>query len=476
MKFPRPCIFAVALASVLSFSANTHAQQTPYVIGSTITGSVYCADTGAPARFAKVLLKSVEPSHAGEDFVKNMQDNVQKLTEKTGASSQPAAPLPDDKKKALAAAAKGMDQAFDMMNATSVGMDGRFSFAGVKPGTYYVHAIYEGYLDPYSQFSDDDFASTDPSVRARMAQIPTVTVSGKDSAHVDLRLERGASVSGRITYDDGTPASGWILSTVKKKDLDDASLIAAARMKQALAISGGATVFKTDDLGHYRISGIAEGEYLVVATFSTPPIGINATNVMDGGGTIDLILYSGNTFSPSAAKSIVISAGEEHTGVDLIVPGRSLHTIVGHLYAKSDGHSLNMGQVALTGKEEPTIHRTAAVRDDGSFHFEYLPSGTYTVKVVTAEEGKNIPGNAGFMGMNIPKQQILHKYAPDTTEVTLGTTDLDNVHLDLAQTNWTPPAKQAGAGTDVSPADLLNGIMNSIPSGAEDSTDSSKAH
>jgi hypothetical protein len=95
-----------------------------------------------------------------------------------------------------------MDQVTDMLNSSTVGLDGSYSFAGVKPGTYYVHAMFTGYIDPFSQFSDEDFASTDPAVRARLAQLATVTVTGTDSAHADLRLERGAAVAGRILYDD----------------------------------------------------------------------------------------------------------------------------------------------------------------------------------------------------------------------------------------------------------------------------------
>jgi hypothetical protein len=474
VKFLSHFPIVIALALVLSLSIRMPAQPTPYVVGSTVTGTVFCADTSAPARFAKVVLKSIEPSHAGEDFMKNLQENLQKMAAKDGEGSEPVGPPSDDKRKALSAAAKSMDQAMDMLGASTVGLDGKFSFAGVKPGTYYVHAIYEGYMDPFSQFSDDDFTSTDPSVRARRAQIPTVTVSGTDSAHAEIRLDRGASVSGRIVYDDGSPASGWTVSVVHKKELDLGSELAATAMNPALALSGAASLFKTDDLGHYRVSGITAGEYLVSATLSTPPIGINATNIMDGGGTINLTVYSGDTFSRTGAKSIVISTGEERAGVDMTIPARSLHSIVGHVYAKSDGHTLNIGQVTLTSKDNPALHRSAAIRDDGSFHFEYLPGGsTYTVKVVDAAEGKNIPGATSFMGMKIPKQEIMHKYGSDTTDVMLGAADVNTVRLNVAQTVWSPPVKKPG-NTDITPADLLQGVLGAIPSGTNQSNDAPK--
>ena len=436
------------------------AQQTPYVVGSTVTGTVFCADTGAPARFAKVVLKSVVPSNAGDDFMKNLQENLQKMAAKQGGPAQPAEPLTDDKKKALAAASKGMGKVIDMLSASAVGLDGKFSFAGVKPGTYYVHAIYEGYLDPFGEFSDDDFTSTDPAVRARLAQIPTVTVSGTESAHADIRLERGAAVIGRIVYDDGSPASGWTVSVVDKKELDAASELANATMNPALAMSGAASLFKTDDLGHYRVSGIATGEYLVSATLSTSPIGINSTNIMDGGGTINLTLYNGDTFSRTGAKSIVISSGEEHVGVDMTIPARSLHSIIGHVVAKSDGHTLNIGLVSLTSKDNPALHRTAAIRDDGSFHFEFLPAGyNYIIKVDDAEEGKIISGANNFMGMNIPKNVVQHKYGTDKTDVMLGAADINTVRLEVAQTDWTLAAEKSG-DTNMSPGDLLNGLIN----------------
>jgi hypothetical protein len=461
----------LALAFALLFHVRIQAQQTPYVVGSTVTGTVYCADSGAPARFAKVLLKSTAPSHAGQDWLQKMQANMPKFT----ANSGEAAPPPtDDKKRAVAAATKGLDQALDMMGASTAGLDGRFSFSGVKSGTYYVHAIYPGYIDPLSQFSDSDFTSTDPGVRVRLARIPTVTVSGTDSAQAEVRLDRGAALSGRVLYDDGSPASGWTVSVINPKTQDAASALASNAMSSALAMSGAGQVFKTDDLGHYRISGIAAGDYLLAATLTAPPIGINSTNIMDAGGNISLAVFSGDTFNQATARTITLTPGEEQAGLDITVPARSLHTIVGHVIAKSDGHTLNMGLVTIADKSNPTNHRAAAIRDDGSFHFEYLPGGsTYTIEVNDAAEGKNVPGANSFMGMNIPRQEILHKYGTASTEVILGATDIDTVRLTVAQTEWTPPAKQTG-DSDISPGDLIKGILDSIPSGSSNSSDAPK--
>jgi hypothetical protein len=459
LKYSCRPIFLLAPAFAFFF-VQASAQQTPYVVGGWVSGHVLCSDTNAPARFAKVLLKSTVPDHTGEDFVKSLQDTMQKAAAKSGDKT-PVKPQTDEQKHALAAAAKGMNQATDMLNASTVGLDGAYSFAGIKPGTYYVHAIFAGYIDPFSQFSDEDFASTDPAIRARIAEIPTITISGADSAHMDLRLERGAAVSGRIVFDDGSPAAGWVLSVIKPKTPEDPGDAASAMMSQALAMSGAAQIFKTDDLGHYRISGLVPGEYDLRANLVATAIGISGSNLADGGSGINLAVYTGDTFSRASAKPIKVTAGEERLGVDITIPAHTLHNIVGHVYAKSDSHTLNVGSVALTSKDNAALHVKAAIRDDGSFHFEYLPGGvTYTVTAEDAADGKNNASAAKFMGISLPNQEILHKYGTDTTDVALRDADVNDVRLTVAQTDWTPSAKKPGAAPDISPGDLLKGLFS----------------
>jgi hypothetical protein len=456
---------ATTLLLAASLTAVSRAQQTPYVVGSTVTGHVYCADSNAPARFAKVLLKSTTGGNSGDDFMKRLQENMAKMAEKSGGAAELAKPVTDDKKSAVAAASKGVGMALDMMNASTVGLNGEFTFAGVKPGTYYVHAIYAGYIDPFDQLTDEDFASADPAVRARIAQIPTVTVTGSDAAHAELRLERGAAISGTILFDDGSPASGWIVSVIKPGTPETGADAAAATMSQALAMSGAVQLAKSDDLGRFRITGLTAGDYALRASLNAMPIGVTGNNIGDGGSGISLVVYTGSTFSRADAKVVSVSAGEESSGVDMTVNAHALHNITGHVMAKADAHTVNVGSVALTSKSNPALHMTAAIRDDGSFHFEYLPKGTtYTLTVDDAADGKNTPGGgSGFMGMNLPHPEILRKYGSDTTDVLLGESDVDSVRLTVAETDWKPSTKKAGA-TDANIGDLLNGIMGAASS------------
>jgi hypothetical protein len=146
--------------------------------------------------------------------------------------------------------------------------------------------------------------------------------------------------------------------------------------------------------------------------------------------------------------------------VDITVPAHSLHNIAGHVYARSDAHALNMGMIALTSKDNAALHLKAAIRDDGSFHFDYLPGAVaYTLTVEDAADGKTTGAAPKFMGISIPNHEVLHKYGTDTAEVTLSDADIDNVRLTVAQTDWTPPAKKPGA-PEISPGDLLNTLFS----------------
>lgn len=460
--FARPALALTAL--LLSLAARLPAQQTPYVTGATISGHVICADTNAPARFAKVMLKSTVPGGAGEDFMKSIQESVQKNAAKNGGAATPPKPQTEEQKRAMAAAAKSMNRVTDMLNSSTVGLDGSYSFAGVKPGTYYVHAIVPGYIDPFSQVSEDDFDSTDPAIRARIAQLAKVTITGTEGARVDLRLERGAAISGRIVYDDGSPASGWTVSVIKPKSSESFEETVAASMNQALAMGGVVQIFKTDDFGRYRISGLVPGDYAVRASLIASGVGISATNMGDGGSGINLAVYSGDTFSRANAKTVHLTSDDELPGVDITVPSRALHNISGHVYAKSDSHTLNVGNVALTSKDNPALTLTAAIRDDGSFLFECLPAGTYTVKIQTAADGRNDGPASNLMGMRLPNPEILRKYATDTADVVLADADIDSVRFNLAQTDWTPPAKKPKP-INITPGSLVNGMLN----GSDDS-------
>lgn len=180
MRFdPRWVLFV--LLSVLTGFAQQSATGKP--LGSanekegTVSGHVYLSDTKGPARKATVYLKPV-PALA-EDAPKDRGRRDGEIT-------------------------IGVETLFD----------GSFSFTHVAPGSYYVTASYPGYISPSGTlFANEPQHGTvqllDADQQAEkdrlLATIPQITVQPGLPVTVDVTLERGAAVSGNVSYDDGTP-------------------------------------------------------------------------------------------------------------------------------------------------------------------------------------------------------------------------------------------------------------------------------
>ena len=444
---------AVCTPVFLMLAIQLPAQEAPSAGGSTVTGHVLCADTNAPAHFASVLLKSTAPHNGAADRLQQLEDAMKQAAASTG---EPAKPLTAEQKQVLALTEKTMasqnkaeEQAADMRSAVRADIDGSFTITGVKPGTYYLHAVYNGYIDPVTQLSDQDFASTDPAIRARIALIPTVTVSGADAARADLRLARGAALSGRLLYEDGSPATGWTVSAIQPKSPEESAQLTAGANLQ-LSMSGAAEIPKTDDLGQYRIPALPAGEYAVRATFAPMNLNVVTLDASDDdfnpfGSGLDIAVYSGDTFTRADAKSFKLTEGESLSAVDIIIPASKLHTIAGHVVSKSDGRALNHGMLMITPKDVPIIPRMTEIRQDGSFQFKYVPNGiAYTIMVEMAEDTR--PTAAASSTKNsprtyVPKWEVVQEYGPAQITVTLGDADIDTLSIAVSPLSRTLPAQ-----------------------------------
>ena len=172
---------------------------------------------------------------------------------------------------------------------------GRFALGSLTAGAYVVIANKPGYAT--ARFG---------ARKATEQPAHVVVADGAVVDDIDVQLLRAAAISGRVVDDLGDPMP---LATVV------AQIIRHRDGRTDVALAGMA---ETDDLGEYRIGGLAAGRYV---------LGLQSTSNLETVGMSDGVFgVMGPTFSrmyyPASAglaqaQPIAVRAGDEATGIAL---------------------------------------------------------------------------------------------------------------------------------------------------------------
>jgi hypothetical protein len=323
-----------------------------------VTGHVYCADTQKPARFANIRLESAETQGGrfGGQF--------------------------------------GGRGGF-----ATTGSDGSFRMTGVSPGDYYVDVMMPGYVQPLRGLLHD-LQNLTPADRDHItSQLTRVNVATNQAANVQVMIYRGATIGGTVNFDDGAPAAGvTIQAFVLPSNTTGAS---ATTSTQQASFAGFA---QTDDRGQFRVTGLADGTYIVSAS----PRSI-------------FPIYYGNTIERSSAKKLEVHAGDEVPGTDIQIPAAGMHRVSGVVVSEQDGHALSRASVQLRLNSGDTGAISATTASDGTFTFNAVPDGKFTVQISSAYD---------------PATQITYTSSGQSLEV--NGTDVSDLIV-----NATPPASKA---------------------------------
>lgn len=384
----------------------------PPVYGQ-VSGRVFCQDTGLPGRFAGVQLLAEQPSQAP-------------LIDPSTLGKNP------DLSKILAAALSVAMKGSNLSTVT--GIDGTFSLAKVPPGTYYVIPQLPGYRSPVSGFSARELMKSDAAtLTAVEAAAQKIVVQPGAQTSVTVEMERGATLSGTIRYDDGSAAPG-VTPTLMIQDKD-------GKWKELGTPGSLATV--TDDRGQFRFYGLAAGEYAVKATLPVTQalIGVGPHSLsmhMNMGDA--LVVYSGGAVRERDIKPIEVGDGEQHAGVEVTFPVNGLHVISGSVSAKLDNHAVNAGTVELQDPGTKATIRMTMIGEDGTFHFNYVPEGSYLVKVTNAADTESRPGadaGGGLLGQMM-NSKVTREYGTAEMQISV-TGDVNGLSLQV-------PDAGAGSG------------------------------
>jgi len=324
-------------ACMLLSGCNKYQRKKPDATKGVVTGIVYCADTGKPARFATVALTAAP---------------------KEGEKSDQGDPLP-------------------AAEITVTDLEGRFRMEAVQPGRYYAFATQDGYLDPALALDPDKLKSLSSDRERHLYSIKTwkdnlveVTVSVHRVAEISLQIQRAAAITGTVSFDDGSPAIGMRFQAFRKTDKGAWTGVGLALMDT------WALQATSDSHGAYTLPNLTAGEYTVCT--------LMPTDTEQAASRVCL----GNVFRRKNAKTVKVVAGETVGGTDIVIPLNGLHTVSGLVTALADGHALGHATVRLLYADDREPSRETDIDDNGEFAFAYVPEGKYILAVSGAQDAE----------------------------------------------------------------------------------------
>ncbi|HKB12467.1 MAG TPA: carboxypeptidase regulatory-like domain-containing protein [Vicinamibacterales bacterium] len=247
---------------------------------------------------------------------------------------------------------------------TTSDQDGRFVFGGLKPGEYRLSVQRTGYT-----------SADEPG--GRTIQLAT----GQSIDNLVVPLQKGAVIAGRIVNATGEPQPDIRVMALRRP----AGQGAQPRLMPA-PMQGPQ---QTNDLGEFRITGLAAGEYYVAAMpamqspFGGP--GIEPPTVQSGSRSVIATTFYPGTTDAAAAQPLDVARGAEVNNISFALLSQPAFRVTGTVVDES-GAPVAGAIVMLLGDPAQAMFMMGAAGngrsgDDGRFTIDNVIAGSYRASV-----------------------------------------------------------------------------------------------
>jgi hypothetical protein len=272
---------------------------------------------------------------------------------------------------------------------------GRFSLKDIEPGQYTLTVERNGFVrQSYGQ---------------RGPETPGTTLSispGQTLRDIEIRLTPAAAISGHVYDEDGEPVEAARVSALRY------SYHEGQRKLQPWGVAA------TNDLGEYRLFGLAPGRYFLSAVlerWGRPPVAGGPVAMVEADAASGEMAYAPTYFpgvnDVARAAALEVRSGDDMPGYDIsLLPTRSVR-VRGRILNLGTGKAVRRAMVAM-------IPREGAVR----FHMPSAQSyvddaeGNFELRGV-------VPGAYSLMAHVWDADQMLHGRVP----LDVGAADIDGL-------------------------------------------------
>ncbi len=247
------------------------------------------------------------------------------------------------------------------IHAVRSGPDGTFQFESVPVGSYVITVSAQNL-----GFAEDP----------RSSDAPPVTVDAAEPTTGLLVLVAPLpSITGKVVDENGAPVAGIHVHALILDPVFTPPRLQVARQSAV-----------TDHAGRYSLSKLAAGAYYVLAIPDSGP----KRNRKDGYRPIP-------TFSPdapdlSSALSVYVQPGQD-ANAEIRIRAAATHRIEGKIVqtaASLHASSLQLELFPVGQRQIDVLRRSIAVRPDGTFSIEGVPTGRYEIRLSTIRDGHHL--------------------------------------------------------------------------------------
>jgi protocatechuate 3,4-dioxygenase beta subunit len=254
--------------------------------------------------------------------------------------------------------------------STTTDAGGKFAMQDLEPGKYRLSASANGFVQV--------------SYGARGPNRPGTTVSldaGQHLKDVNFKLTPHGVITGRIVDEDGDPVVRGSVQAQSYRRIDG---------RKQLVPAGSAG---TNDLGEYRIFGLAPGRYYVSATYNQggnqPTLRERSAKPPPEEGYAPTYYPSGIDIATAAA--VEVTPGAEIRGMNIALSKTHTVRVRGHVNNQVGGKQNAM--VTLTPRDEAGLYNMAGRHNtdaQGDFEIRGVRPGPYSLMAQSSDGARSL--------------------------------------------------------------------------------------